>query len=196
MGNISRKITTLYKKRLMTLEELAEKIGFSYNGLHKALKANDFKISVLEKIADVLKVELSYFFGDDNKTSIENNDSLGMLAKKYANELQMLETILKNRDVAIYQYHSLGKAFHTIIDDLLDSKIDLKDINTHRFEALKERFFGIDVSKLYRMDIGLDYDYKEWLKEIISNKKEYSTKEYYKKKNFDNETESGTKRIL
>lgn len=64
--DISLKITNLYKQKLMTLQDLADKIGMTKTGLHNALKSNDFKVSVLQKIAIALNVDISYFFMTNN----------------------------------------------------------------------------------------------------------------------------------
>ena len=59
--NKLRKIIELKK---ITQKEIAEKIGLSSNAFSAALKKGDFKVSMLEKIAEVLDVPVSYFFDE------------------------------------------------------------------------------------------------------------------------------------
>ena len=61
---ISNKIKDIMKSKKISQEELANKIGMTKNGLNNNLTANDFKISVLEKIAKSLGVPVSYFFDE------------------------------------------------------------------------------------------------------------------------------------
>lgn len=70
MNLISDKIRELYKKRGLTLGELATQCLMSQTGLSKMLRNDDFKVSTLVKIASVLNVEITYFFQEnmDNKT--------------------------------------------------------------------------------------------------------------------------------
>jgi transcriptional regulator with XRE-family HTH domain len=68
------KIRDLYKEKRMSLDELAEKIGMSNTGLHNALRANDFKISTLIKIAEVLNEPISTFF-EGNYELTQNNEN-------------------------------------------------------------------------------------------------------------------------
>ena len=65
--NISHKIRQLQKKDSISQKELTERIGFSVSAFNTALKRNDFKISVLIKIADVFNVPVSYFFGEEQE---------------------------------------------------------------------------------------------------------------------------------
>jgi len=62
---ISNKLSTLLKEKKITILELSEKISMSYNGLRKAMKNDDFKVSVLQEIADVLDVNILDFFSEN-----------------------------------------------------------------------------------------------------------------------------------
>lgn len=64
---ISKKIRNLYKSKGYTMAELAKKIGMTQAGLSKSLISEDFKISLLEKIANALEVPVNYFFEDSQK---------------------------------------------------------------------------------------------------------------------------------
>lgn len=69
--DISLRINRLRKEKKISLVELAEKVGFTYVGLQKALKNNDFRISQLSKIAEVLETPISSFFSEfDEKMKI------------------------------------------------------------------------------------------------------------------------------
>ena len=56
------KLEKLKKIKKLSYDELAEMIGMSKNGLNLAIKNKELKVSVLEKIANILGVSVSYFF--------------------------------------------------------------------------------------------------------------------------------------
>jgi transcriptional regulator with XRE-family HTH domain len=56
--DIARNIHHLCRVKNVTLRRLAEKIDMSDAGLSKALSNNDFKLSTLARIAEVLKISL------------------------------------------------------------------------------------------------------------------------------------------
>lgn len=64
------KLERLKKIKKLSYEELAEMIGMSKNGLNLAIKNKDLKISVLEKIAAILGVSVTYFFDDSSKNTV------------------------------------------------------------------------------------------------------------------------------
>jgi len=78
---ITNNIKTVLKQRKITQAELAEKIGMTRNGLSLSLKNDDFKTSVLAKIAKALDVQVSYFFEVEpelgSKKIIGNGNSVG-----------------------------------------------------------------------------------------------------------------------
>lgn len=68
--DISKKISDLMKEKSITQKEISEKINMSITGFQKALNNNDFKTSVLIKIADVLGVPIGYFFDNESNDNI------------------------------------------------------------------------------------------------------------------------------
>ena len=69
-------IKKLSKSRAITIKELCQKIEVSEAGLYKTFKNNSIKVETLQKIADVLGVDIREFFG-----GISTNDA--ELEKKY-----------------------------------------------------------------------------------------------------------------
>ena len=61
---ISNKIEQLRKEKNVKQTDIAQAIGFTVSGYQKAIQANDFKVSTLEKIAEALEVPVTYFFED------------------------------------------------------------------------------------------------------------------------------------
>ena len=62
---VSSNIRKLSAKNRYSIRQLAELIGVSENGLHKALINNEFKISMLLKISEVLNEPIENFFKED-----------------------------------------------------------------------------------------------------------------------------------
>ena len=59
---ISAKIEKLRKEQNLSLDELSKRTGYSAPGLLKAIQKNEFKITMLEKIAQALNVNFCSFF--------------------------------------------------------------------------------------------------------------------------------------
>lgn len=53
------------KEKKITIEELGKKIGLSYQGMQSFFKRGELKISTLQKIADILEVDMATFFKDE-----------------------------------------------------------------------------------------------------------------------------------
>jgi transcriptional regulator with XRE-family HTH domain len=63
---ISELIMKKAEERRLSLLALSEMVGISYKGLRDALSRNDFKLSLLQKIANALNVPITYFFTGDS----------------------------------------------------------------------------------------------------------------------------------
>jgi transcriptional regulator with XRE-family HTH domain len=64
ISNIKR----IIKSKKYSVNEIAELISISGNGLHLALKNNTLKVRDLEKIAEILGVSPAVFFDNDHET--------------------------------------------------------------------------------------------------------------------------------
>ena len=62
-------IERIRKLRKVPQNELVSKIGMTKGGYHNALKNNEFKTSVISKIAEILDVNVGVFFGEDDANS-------------------------------------------------------------------------------------------------------------------------------
>ncbi len=152
--SIEKKIKDLYKSKLMTQEDLANKIGITVQGLSKALRTNDFKISTLEKIAGALDVPLGYFF----------EDSLPKSNKNYEEVEKILKDLLK--------HHVLSRSF--VINDIKvlkwtkeeQEKLDiaLTIIGFENILSFDDLKYLLEQKLLTKHEYDFIYDYK--LKQI------------------------------
>lgn len=62
-------IKNICEGKKISLPDLAKKIGMSKAGFYTSLNNNTIKVDTLQKIADVLEVDIKYFFGGDPSTS-------------------------------------------------------------------------------------------------------------------------------
>jgi len=95
------KLKEIQKVRKITQKEISDYVGMSQTAFSQALIRGDFKISLLEKIAEFLKVPVSYFFeegtdakkitGDKNNVNIGSNNSI-------TNTVQDLELCKKENE--------------------------------------------------------------------------------------------------
>jgi len=66
---INTKLKKLLRIRNYLLQQLCDNIGMTPNGLRKALKNDDFKISTLKQISKFLDVDISYWFVSDEEAA-------------------------------------------------------------------------------------------------------------------------------
>lgn len=59
------KIRELIKEKGISQKVIAARMGLSGNAISQDLKKGDFKVSVLESIAEILEVPVTYFFDND-----------------------------------------------------------------------------------------------------------------------------------
>jgi transcriptional regulator with XRE-family HTH domain len=64
--NIGDKIKNRIREKGISINELEKGIGIAQNSIHGMIKRNDYKVSVLEKIAEYLGVRVGYFFPNEN----------------------------------------------------------------------------------------------------------------------------------
>jgi transcriptional regulator with XRE-family HTH domain len=67
------KIRNLAVNKNINLKDLAEKIGMSEGGFHQSLKNNTLKVSVIEKIAEILQIPVFVLFEDNEIIKSEEN---------------------------------------------------------------------------------------------------------------------------
>lgn len=91
---IASKIESIRREKNITQQELAKKIGLTLSGYQKAIATDDFKISMLKKITDILDIPISYFF--------ENSENHYFLSEFFR---------LKNRNYRKNNIHDFIKSF-------------------------------------------------------------------------------------
>ncbi|MCD8176057.1 MAG: helix-turn-helix transcriptional regulator [Tannerellaceae bacterium] len=60
----------MIKERGLSPEEVATRMGVSVFSIFKYYKKDDFNTSVLEQLAEILNVDISYFFGSEEQNKI------------------------------------------------------------------------------------------------------------------------------
>lgn len=162
MANLSI-IRGLSSKKNMSLKELSSKIELSEHGLQRIIRSNSTKIETLEKIAEVLGVDVTVFFEEKEtyvqmseflnnpyiKMSIERfeklSDKLSILKDYYIFEVMML---WNNNQIPVYPIYYPGAP-----ETLLNNESDIVLFGTINKEMGEKPF-----SKM-----------PEGLKELLSN---------------------------
>jgi len=104
----TKRLTDLMKLRKISQRVLAEKIGFSQTAISQALTRNDFKVSVLEKIANVLGVPVGYFFENEQSLSQIENKEFDEFLNKYIRENESLSISLSDSFSTIHKRVECG----------------------------------------------------------------------------------------
>ena len=83
------KIKKIVEEKGITLKSVCDKIEMSQNNLHKCIRDNRIEAGVLEKIANVLNVHVSYFFDAPEPALTERDEELIEVQRKYIASLEM-----------------------------------------------------------------------------------------------------------
>lgn len=106
-------------EKQITMTALAGQVGMSRGGLSTAINNKTLTIETLEKIAEVLEVPVSVFFGEDQ---VSNNSEIIKLKKEnesLLSALQSREFKLKTDEALIRTIHTRLKTSLSIYHDLI-----------------------------------------------------------------------------
>jgi transcriptional regulator with XRE-family HTH domain len=127
------KIKTLAKSKDLSIRKLCEKVGISQNGLDKTMTNNTLKVETLNKIAEVLEVEINFFF-TDTKQNTEIQSIIDYLENGFASM-----EINKERLGLEYKRIKPDNSILPKVELLLNGYLDLKSENKLLKELLKDK---------------------------------------------------------
>lgn len=80
-------------KKNLSMKELVAKIGMTENGFAYSIKNKTVKLITLEKIAEVLEVPVSYFFGEGDTGLPKGKEATGAVSslKEATHEIEKLK---------------------------------------------------------------------------------------------------------
>jgi len=137
--SISIKIFLAINKRLLELNmtkiEFAKKIGTSRQNYDRMENEGDLKLSYLQKISDIMGVELAYWFVDDmqkNQFFLESQVNLG-------SNNTVKQVFVKKEDDFIKQQIEHLQELVKSKDDQIKSKDDVIAIYKEQIEQLKKQ---------------------------------------------------------
>lgn len=73
------------KEHGMPMKDIAAAIGESEQSLQSLLKTKDIKVGVLQKLADAIQKDISYFFQNEDTPTIDKENSLSESIRKHTN---------------------------------------------------------------------------------------------------------------
>ena len=124
---IINKLVNLYKSKLMTQEEFAEKVGVSKTTISQIINGQtNPRVDLVERFAKELGVSVGYFFDEEkevNKNFLENSGNINTgnnVKQRFANsdtglndckkEVEHLRELLKEKNKIIELQERLAKA--------------------------------------------------------------------------------------
>lgn len=123
---IINKLDQLRIEKKIGIKELSAKIGMTQNGLQKALKKDDIRVSLLIKLAEALNVEVGYFFGSP--------------VDEFKSDLYRFLTTITKRE------HNLSDAYE---NEIIIDENDGSYIIEERVRFLNESLSKIYISMIY-----------------------------------------------
>lgn len=115
MSGITYKINKLLEAKNLNKQDFANKIGVSRDTVYNWTDEN-FKVSVLLRVAEVLEVSVMYFLSDNKKYSILNDPAAGYGKKENTEDLQ--KQCIEYRNIIT----GLTKSLNALTDQLKKSK--------------------------------------------------------------------------
>lgn len=64
--NFGLRIRQLIKQRKMTIQDAADKMGYSRQGFTDVIDKEDVNTAILRKVCEVFEIDLDYFLGDSS----------------------------------------------------------------------------------------------------------------------------------
>jgi transcriptional regulator with XRE-family HTH domain len=121
---IENRIKFFCKKNGLSIRQLCIKIDVTENGLAKTFKNNSLKVETLQKIANVLEIDIREFFGDTGLNNVE-------LEKAYQ-DLQHNAT--KENIISIFTKMTLETLLKIIDETFEQTKEKLTDKDITQYE--------------------------------------------------------------
>lgn len=97
-------IRTLLDEKKLKIQDIAEKVGVTPQGLNKMIRTNDAKLSTLQLIADELQVPLETFVSDKMPEPIvesQNNSKMEERIRNLEEKVSLLNEIIRSKDKII-----------------------------------------------------------------------------------------------
>jgi transcriptional regulator with XRE-family HTH domain len=148
MPDIGKLLSQLLVKNNLTAVDLATKLNLTKQAVYSMLKKPNIDTGLLEKIANVLDVPISYFFTPENSLSIEE-----------------YEEIIKDRE---FNNEAFSKRIKELEEYLESSKRDLFVLRNYDFILLYDIWNLLSKNKSLQSD--LRFKYVNWLIPIANRK--------------------------
>lgn len=93
---IGQRIREQRKKLNLSQEELAFRVGLHFTFIGKIERGEKIaSVATLKKIADALKISLTYLVADETEKNIYLQEILDLLKKKQVNELKKIINVIR-----------------------------------------------------------------------------------------------------
>ncbi len=95
------KIKKDVRKNGYTIKEFSEAIGMSDAGFHKAVREESFNMKTIQKMSEVLKKPVNYFFDDNNNFMFADSEQKTKNELLLEQKVKSLEKVIDGKDRVI-----------------------------------------------------------------------------------------------
>ncbi len=141
-------IKEMCEAKKISLPELAEKIGMSKGGIYTAINNESLKIDALEKIAEILKVDISVFF---ETNSVDSNTN------KYKKIIEFIRENNALNESSIYE-HLLSKLIQFIYNDEFMNRFINSNLTKQNLTQMIEMSMFTDLINKSEFDFDKFYE--------------------------------------
>lgn len=94
------KIKEIAKEKKINLSDIAIQLGMTREGFSGSLRDENLKVTALEKIAEILQVDITIFFRDEENSNSDKNEVNKQIAD-YIKELDYAHKLLYEKERVI-----------------------------------------------------------------------------------------------
>ncbi len=122
MDNLERRVKDLLEEKNQSFNWLSDQIGYSRQGLKSGLTNKTIKMGALEKLAEVLEVDINVFFADtvSSQVSLDNffeNEFVKFISDRYNS---FYEKLALYKDVFVWKVLTLTASSKDIVFPYID----------------------------------------------------------------------------
>jgi transcriptional regulator with XRE-family HTH domain/DNA-binding Xre family transcriptional regulator len=166
------------------IKKLAEDIGMTEANLHRCIRLNKIQASDLEKIAQVLNVDVSVFFGSEEQMRCMKRSKLSrrlgeliasceftkaQIAEKCQISRTTLDNVLAGADAKVSTIEALADVLGVSVSSLFSDKEPVNDINSYELEIARLKSL-LDKKHTTKVVVELEVDGDEFVRMGLKDK--------------------------
>ncbi len=179
MDKITDRINYYFKESNLTKKEFGKQVGVSEVTIHNILNGNQsIKVETLQKIAEVLKIEITHFFHSDGQdNALEESERIEELKRLMwmtkTNLIRIINNFLTNHDLDIDKWVTVVSLVEELVSAAVLERNEIYEIESILYRTIQHMGFK---DKRFRNLMDSYHDIQSWIyKNLVKTGKSKST---------------------